>query len=81
LYVSLTQSGARLTMLRYNASSYLKQIAENITWVNNTVVLSENVTLLLGMFMETMDEVGKEEGTYEEIQEDLDEYEFFDEER
>ena len=79
LYVSLTQSGARLTMLRYNASKYLIQITENITFINNTVTFSENVSELMEDFNFTMSMYDSELETYEDTQEDIDEYDFFDE--
>ena len=73
LYVNLTQSGARLTMLRYNASLYLKMLTENITYVNGSGAL-ENVTELLLLFNETMAMYGGELGGYEELLEEIDEY-------
>ena len=73
MYVNLTNSGARLTLLRYNASMYLKMLAENITFVNGSAVL-ENVTALEELFNETMMMYGGEMGNYEQIQKEIDEY-------
>jgi hypothetical protein len=73
LYVNLTLSGARLTFLRYNASNYMKMLAENITYVNGSGIL-ENVTELLMLFNETMVMYGAEMGSYEEYMEEIDEY-------
>ena len=73
LYVNLSNSGAKLTMLRYNASKYLIMLAENITISNGTIVL-ENTTELENMFNETMAMYGMEMGNYEEIQEEIEEY-------
>jgi len=72
LYVNLTASGARLTMLRYNASQYLKYMAENLS-------LDMNISALFELFNETMALYEEELGTYEEIQDEIDEYEFFEE--
>ena len=73
LYVNLTESGTRLTMLRYNASKYLKYLAENITIINGTAAL-ENVSDLMDLFNETMGMYGDEEGTYDEHEDEIDEY-------
>jgi hypothetical protein len=73
LYVNLTLSGARLTLLRYNASKYLTMLAENITYVNGSGSL-ENVTDLLLLFNETMMMYGAALGGYEGIMEEIDEY-------
>lgn len=74
LYVNLTLSGAKLTILRYNASRYLKMLAENITYVNGSAALNQNVTDLLLLFNETMAMYGAEVGSYEEYLEEIDEY-------
>lgn len=74
LYVNLSNSGAKLTMLRYNASQYLIMLAENITISSNGSVVLENVTELEALFNETMAMYGMELGTYEEIQDEIDEY-------
>ena len=75
LYVNLSNSGAKLTLLRYNATIYLKMIAENITFVNDTAVpLMENLTELMDLFNQTMAAYGGESGNYEEIQDEIDEY-------
>ena len=75
MYVNLTNSGAKLTLLRYNATIYLKIIAENITFVNNSAVpLMENLSDIMDLFNQTMMEYGGELGNYEEIQDEIDEY-------
>lgn len=81
LYVILTESGSRLAMLRYNASIYLMYLTENLTFdaTNNSVIYMENVTDLLGLFDITMQAYQKEQKIYDQIQEEIDEYEFFDE--
>jgi len=81
LYVNLTESGSRLTMLRYNASLYLMYLTENLTFnaVTNTVVYLENVTGLLMIFQQTILEYKTELIVFENLQQDIDEYEFFEE--
>jgi hypothetical protein len=73
LYINLTESGARLTMLRYNASKYLKYLTENITLINGSAAL-DNVSGLMDLFNETMDTYGIESNIYEEYKEEIDEY-------
>ena len=73
LYINLTNSGARLTILRYNASRYLKYLAENITIINNSAVL-ENKTELMDMFNETMMMYGNELSNFEEQEQKIEEY-------
>jgi len=72
LYVNLTSSGARLTMLRYNASQYLKYMAENLS-------LDMNISALFELFNETMDLYDEELDIYEDYRDEIDEYEFFEE--
>ena len=73
LYINLTESGARLTMLRYNASEHLKYLTENITLINGFAAL-DNVSGLMDLFNETMGMYGSELNTYEEYEEEIDEY-------
>jgi len=83
IYTNLTASGSRLTMLRHNASMYLKYLTENLTFnvENNNVTFLVNVTELLMIFEGIMGAYQEELETYEEYQDETDEYEFFDEER
>jgi len=68
-----TEYGARLTMLRYNASKYLKYLTENITVINGSAAL-ENVSDLMDLFNETMGMYGAEEGIYDGYEDEIDEY-------
>lgn len=83
LYVQLTASGSRLTMLRYNASLYLMYLIENLTFnpENNSVSYLTNVTGLLDLFEGAMGAYEEELDEYEELQDEIDEYEFFEESR
>jgi len=81
LYIDLTDSGSRLAMLRYNASIYLNYLTENLTFNldANSVIYLENVTILLNLFNGTLSAYQQELKIYDNIQNDIDEYEFFDE--
>jgi hypothetical protein len=81
LYIDLTDSGSRLAMLRYNASIYLNYLTENLTFNldTNSVIYLENVTILLNLFNGTLSAYQQELKIYDNIQNDIDEYEFFDE--
>lgn len=76
MYVNLTQTGAKVTLLRYNASMYLRMIVENITYVNGSGYIgnSTNMTMLLSMFNDTMGMYGLLATYYEDIQDEIDEY-------
>jgi len=73
LYVNLTESGAKLTMLRYNASKYLKYLTENITVINGSAGI-ENISNLMDLFNETMIMYGNALDIYEGYENDIDEY-------
>ena len=75
IYVGLTRSGARLCMLRYNASMYLKLLAENMSLGGD----SGNISYLMELFNMTMSEYEQELDNYNELKEQLDEYQFFQE--
>jgi len=82
-YIDLTESGATLTLLRYNASIYLQYLTENLTFdpiSNNVTYLElENISDLIGLLDDLLSEYEEELKEYEEIKEEIDEYEFFDE--
>ena len=83
LYISLTKSGSKLTMLRYNASKYLKYLIENLTLelINDTLVVGYmgNMTDILFLFNQSVEGYQDELDIYEEYQDDIDGYEFFEE--
>ena len=81
LYVKLTESGSKLTMLRYDASRYLMYLLENLTYdiLNNNATFLGNMTGLMMLFEGAMAAYGAESEIYEDIQDDLDDYEFFEE--
>ena len=73
-YIRFAQSGQNITLLRYNASNYLRQAAENLSLGN-----MENVTMLMELFNETEELYEEGLGEYEEIQDQIDGYLFFNE--
>jgi hypothetical protein len=81
LYVKLTDSGSKLTTLRYEASIYLTQLLENLTFdfTNNTAAFSTNVSDIQDLLNSTLIAYGNESQDYDNIQYDIDGYEFFDE--
>ena len=79
LYVGLTGSGAKLTLLRYNASQYLKILSENLTFIGGNVTYLGDMSEFLLLFNQTMGMYAGELAIFEEFQEEIDEYEFFDE--
>ena len=81
IYVKLTASGSKLTLLRHEASLYLMYLLENLTFdpINNTAGYMGNVTDLIALFEYTMIQYGAEEDIYDGLEEDLDDYEFFEE--
>jgi hypothetical protein len=82
LYIELTASGSRLTMLRYNASKYLLYLLENLTFDEEKgVIFEQNVSDLLKLFDKAIDDYNDELEVYEDAQDEIDEYEFFDEKR
>jgi len=81
LFINLSESGSTFSILRYNASSYLKYLTENLilNTENGTISYDENVTEILELFNETILLIEQESEKYEDIKDELDEYEFFDE--
>ena len=73
-YVSFSQAGQNITILRYNASNYLRQIAENLTLGN-----TGNVSMLMDLFNETTGLYDEELGKYEDQKDQIDDYLFFSE--
>lgn len=70
-YQQFAESGMTITLLRYNASSYLRSIAENLT-------LGNNITELLELFNETLFLYDLEVGGYTDLKDILDLFLFFD---
>jgi len=69
LYVDLTASGSKLTLLRTDATKYLQYLTENVTMNEfGMVVYLENVTELLTSFNMSMGGFAAEEAIYKEIE-------------
>jgi hypothetical protein len=73
-YISFAQSGKNITMLRYNASQFLKYIAENLS-----KGAMDNVTSLLDKFNLTEDLYRDEVQSYDTYKDQIDGYLFFNE--
>jgi hypothetical protein len=73
-YVRFAVSGQNITLLRYNASDYLRRAAENLSLGN-----LENVTMLMELFNLTEILYDEELEDYEDIQDQIDGYLFFNE--
>lgn len=73
-YVSFAESGEYITLLRYNASRYLRQAAENLSLGNmeNVSYLMENFSFVEGLYSEAVKD-------YEEKKDQIDGYLFFNE--
>lgn len=70
-YQQFSDSGMTITLLRYNASKYLKSMAENIT-------LGNNITEIFELFNETMLLYDVALGGYLDFRNQIDLYLFFD---
>ena len=75
-YVGFTQAGQNITMLRYNASNYLRQIAENLS-----LGQMENVSMLMELFNETTGLYDEALEDYEDQKDQIDGFIFFSEVR
>ena len=73
-YVDFSKAGQEITLLRYNASNFLKQAAENfsIGQYQNVDLIMENFTIMEEMYLMFL-------GGYEDLKDQIDEYTFFDE--
>ncbi|UCD13302.1 MAG: hypothetical protein JSW60_07015 [Thermoplasmatales archaeon] len=73
-YVDFSQAGQTITLLRYNASKFIKQAAENLSLgvLENVTFLVENFTMMEGLYQMAL-------GGYQDMKEQIDEYTFFDE--
>jgi hypothetical protein len=75
-YIGFAQAGKNITLLRYNASQYLKKAAENLSFGH-----LENVTVLLQLFNVTEQAYQAAEQQYGEYRGKIDGYIFFSEKR
>ncbi len=75
-YERLSDAGKNITILRYNMSSYLMKMAQNLSIGNMS-----NIVMLEELFNETMDLYGGALEEYEELKDQIDEYTFFEEDR
>lgn len=78
-YVNFSEAGQNITMLRYNASKFIKQAAENLSLAASSPQNMENVTFLMENFQVMEQSYQTALGEYEDMKEQIDEYTFFDE--
>ena len=73
-YIAFSQAGKKITLLRYNASKFLKLAAENLSLGETELViyLMQNYSIMEELYAYSLSE-------YEELKEQIDEYTFFDE--
>lgn len=71
-YIGFAGAGQNITMLRYNASDYLRRAAENLSFGN-----MENVTILRQMFNVTEQAYQGAQQEYQEFRYQIDGYIFF----
>jgi hypothetical protein len=74
-YINFSIAGQKITLLRYNASDYLRRAAENLSIGNienmkNFTLLMENFTLNQGLYMEGLQ-------GYNDLKNQIDDYLFF----
>ena len=71
-YIGFASAGQNITMLRYNASEYLRQAAENLSFGNMDLValLMDNFTSVEEMYQEALQQ-------YQEYRYQIDGYIFF----
>lgn len=71
-YIGFAQAGKNITMLRYEASDYLRRAVENLSFGN-----TENVTLLRELFNVTEQAYQEAEQFYQDFRYQIDGYIFF----
>jgi hypothetical protein len=71
-YINFSISGQKITLLRYNASDYLRRAAENLSIGNmeNVTLLMENFTLTGDLYMQGLQ-------GYNDLKNQIDDYLFF----
>lgn len=75
-YVGFAKAGQNITDLRYNASNYLKKVAENLS-----LGQMDNVSMLMDLFNETTGLYDEAFEDYESRKDQIDGYWFFSEDR
>jgi hypothetical protein len=76
IYINLTKSGEKLSLYRYNSSILLKQLTENITYIDGSADQG-NVTIILNLFYQNLTKYDQEIEIYEELLDDIEEYDLF----
>ena len=75
LYVNLSNSGYKLTILRYNATQYLRILAESMEYHDTGVIQTiDNLTEIMDLFTQSMGDYEEALQEYEDILDEIDEY-------
>jgi len=76
IYINLTNSGERLSILRYNASILLQKLSDNITFIDGSVDQG-NVTILLNLYYQNLTLYNQEILIYEDLLDKIEEFDLF----
>jgi len=76
IYINLTNSGERLSILRYNASILLQNLSDNITFIDGSVDQG-NVTIILNLYYQNLTLYNQEIVFYEDLLDQIEEFDLF----
>ena len=76
IYINLTNSGEKLSLYGYNLSILLKQLTENITYIDGSIDQG-NVTIILNLYYQNLTYYNQEILNYEELLDDIEEFDLF----
>lgn len=76
IYINLTKSGEKLSSYRYNSSILLKQLTDNITYIDGSADQG-NVTIILNLFYQNLTFYNEEIVIYEELLDNIEEFDLF----
>ena len=76
IYINLTYSGERLSILRYNASILLQNLSDNITFIDGSVDQG-NVTIILNLYYQNLTLYNQEILIYEDLLDQIEEFDLF----
>jgi hypothetical protein len=76
IYIELTKSGEKLSLYRYNSSILLKQLTDNITYIDG-LVDQGNVTIILNLLYQNLTYYNQELIIYEELLDEIEEIDLF----
>ena len=77
MYINLSKSGYNLTKLKYNASSYLIKISENLTIVDGAINKSLDLENLMDLLNSTEYLLDLNLDEYNLLREEINQYELY----